>query len=105
MSKALRFAEIALALALVSPCARAQRKPLAPLPAAPSCPIFPADNVWNADISSLPVDANSANIINQIGAATGLHPDFGSFAGYGIPYNVASISTPKVAVGFSFASE
>lgn len=81
------------------------QKPFAPLPAAPACPIFPADNVWNADISSLPVDANSTNIINQIGAATGLHPDFGSFAGYGIPYNVAGNSTPKVVVSFQYANE
>src|SRR5580700_5976736 len=30
-----------------------------PLPGAPSCPIFPADNVWNTDISTLPVDVHS----------------------------------------------
>ncbi len=34
----------------------------APLGAAPACPIFPADNVWNEDISALPVAANSATL-------------------------------------------
>ena len=27
-----------------------------PPPGAAACPVFPADNVWNADISQLPVD-------------------------------------------------
>jgi hypothetical protein len=80
-------------------------QPFAPIPSAPNCNIFPADNVWNMDISALPVDPNSANIISQIGAGTGLHPDFGSFAGYGIPFNVVDNSTPTYAVQFQFASE
>jgi hypothetical protein len=55
---------------------------------------FPADNLWNTDISGAPVDPNSANYINFIGANTTLHPDFG--AGYydgqsmGIPYQVVA---------------
>src|SRR3984893_9209480 len=36
---------------------------------------FPADNPWNQDISSAPVDPNSSAIINFIGANTPLHPD------------------------------
>ena len=39
---------------------------------------FPSDNLWNKDISALPVDPNSANIINFIGSTVTLHPDFGS---------------------------
>jgi len=39
---------------------------------------FPADNAWNQDISSAPVDPNSAAIINFIGGSTPLHPDFGA---------------------------
>ncbi len=39
---------------------------------------FPADNLWNQDISAAAVDANSAAIINFIGAGIGLHPDFGA---------------------------
>jgi len=36
---------------------------------------FPADNAWNQDISSAPVDPNSSAIINFIGASAPLHPD------------------------------
>ena len=41
--------------------------------------IFPADNPWNTDISSAPVDPDSQALIASIGAAIGLHPDFGTF--------------------------
>jgi hypothetical protein len=55
---------------------------------------FPADNPWNLDISSSPVDPNSDNYINFIGADTPLHPDFGAglYDGQsiGIPYIVVS---------------
>ena len=30
------------------------------VPGAPNCPMFPADNIWNTDISKLPVDSHSA---------------------------------------------
>ncbi len=35
--------------------------------AAPACPIFPADNVWNKPVDTLPVAANSATMIGAIG--------------------------------------
>src|SRR5215472_10366613 len=41
-------------------------------PASPfsgQCPIFPADNIWNQDISQLPVDPNSSQYIASIGAS------------------------------------
>ena len=51
---------------------------------------FPADNAWNTDISSMPVDPNSDNIIAFIGASSQLNPDFwaGLYNGskIGIPY-------------------
>lgn len=95
-----------LAFVLVASQVRSQAPHgFAPVPSAPNCNIFPIDNVWNVDISGLPVDPNSANIINAIGANTGLHPDFGSFAGYGIPFNVVSGSTPRSSVQFTYASE
>jgi hypothetical protein len=63
---------------------------------------FPSSSLWNTDISSMPVDPNSSNIINYIGAATTLHPDFGSgtYGGQsiGIPYQVEAATQPKVAV-------
>jgi hypothetical protein len=75
------------------------------VPGAPNCPIFPADNVWNEPVNTLPVASNSTTIIKHIGPNIGLHPDFGSYAGYGIPYNVVPDSTPKVHVKFMYASE
>ncbi|MFO1312249.1 MAG: hypothetical protein U1F41_09320 [Burkholderiales bacterium] len=74
-------------------------------------PLFPADNWWNTDISAAPVDANSANFINFIGAGRTLHPDFGgeetpgSIAIYGMPYAVVDGSQPKVAVTFAYWDE
>jgi len=63
---------------------------------------FPADNPWNTDISSAPVDPNSADIIDFIGRSVTLHPDFGSglFRGQsiGIPYQVLGKSQARVPV-------
>ena len=61
-------------------------------------PLFPADNWWNLDISSWPVDGNSAGYISFInnGGTRRLHPDLGgndtSTANgiYGIPYAVVT---------------
>jgi hypothetical protein len=64
---------------------------------------FPADNAWNTNISSMPVDPDSDNIIAFIGASSPLHPDFGAglYAGstIGIPYQVVDATTqPKVPI-------
>lgn len=63
---------------------------------------FNANSPWNMDISGSPADANSDNIINFIGTATTLHPDFGSgeYAGstIGIPYQVESAGQPRVHI-------
>ena len=77
----------------------------APLPSAPACPIFPAGNVWNQDISALPVASDSDTLITKIGLDTGLHPDFGSYSGYGIPYNTVPGSQRKVTVRFDYSSQ
>src|SRR5580700_11549883 len=71
---------------------------------------FPSNNLWNTDISNAPVDPNSANYINYIGATVTLHPDFGAgkYAGQtiGIPYQIEAGTQPKVPVKLtSFASE
>jgi hypothetical protein len=66
---------------------------------------FPADNAWNADISALPVDPHSDNLIASIGLARGLFPDFGAGlwegAPIGIPYVVVGGSQPRVPVQFT----
>jgi hypothetical protein len=64
------------------------------------CPVFPADNAWNQDISAMPVDANSATYITNIGGGN-LHPDFGGGGQYGIPYIVVPQSQPMTAINFT----
>lgn len=77
-------------------------------------PLFPADNWWNLDISSWPVDSSSANYIAFInnGGTRRLHPDFGGNAGtgysiYGMPYAVVTNVTDAdlKAVQFQYSSE
>jgi hypothetical protein len=77
---------------------------------ATSCPMFPANNVWHADVSALPVHARSAAWLASASASTKhLHPDFGSSGDpdvpYGIPYQVVSSSHAKVNVTFDYADE
>jgi len=63
---------------------------------------FPSSSLWNTDISAAPVDPNSANIINFIGATVTLHPDFGAGTFHnqslGIPYQTVAGTQAKVAV-------
>jgi len=71
---------------------------------------FPASNLWNTDISTAPVDPNSANLINYIGAKTTVHADFGSglYDGQsiGIPYQIVSGTQAKVPIKLgAYASE
>ncbi len=73
------------------------------------CPLYPADNIWNRDISTLPVHRNSANYIASIGPTSHVHADFGAglYGGgpIGIPYIVVPGSQPYVPVSFNYASE
>lgn len=74
------------------------------------CPLFPADNVWHADISTLPVNTHSADWLWAIGASDNLHPDFGPSYGaqsvpYGIPVTIVTSAHPTVKVHFTYASE
>jgi hypothetical protein len=66
---------------------------------------FPADSLWNADISSAPVDPNSAAVMNFIGSGTSMHADFGAgqYLGstIGIPYLVVGGQQPPVAINFT----
>ncbi len=70
--------------------------------------VFPADNPWNQDISALSVDPNSSKLIASMGAATALHPDFGTaWEGVpnGIPYVVVSGSQRRVPITFDYVDE
>jgi hypothetical protein len=66
---------------------------------------FPSDSLWNTNISNAPVDPNSANLINYIGATTTLHPDFGQgeYDGQsmGIPYQIEAATQAMVPVKFT----
>ena len=76
----------------------------APVPGS-SCRVFPADNVWNMDISKLPVAKKNAVWKKSMHAgSTLLHPDFGPPA-YGMPFDVVDDAHAKVNVDFGYASE
>jgi hypothetical protein len=71
---------------------------------------FPSDNLWNTNIYNTPVDPNSQNIINFIGADAPLHPDFGAglYDGQsmGIPYQIEADTQPLVSIKLgSYASQ
>jgi hypothetical protein len=61
--------------------------------------LFPADNWWNQDISTAPVDPQSGAFIDYIGRTRGLHPDFGP-PPYGIPFVGVGGSEPRANVTF-----
>ena len=81
-------------------------------PQVAGCIVFPADNVWNAPVDTLPVDSSSDAYISTIGADDGLHADFGSGewppgsgSPIGIPYVGVRESQPKVDVDFDYDDE
>src|ERR1700730_11689950 len=80
-----------------------------PLPGAPQCPIFPANNPWNQRVDRVPVTSNSAQLIASIGLGAPVHPDFGAgfYSGgpIGIPITIATERTRPVPVSFGYASE
>jgi hypothetical protein len=115
---------VACALAL-GPYAGAAVAPVGPAPSPPpvrtagstgpvlpgtSCPVFPADNYWHADISQLPVNTRSAAWLSHMQVGTRhLHADFGPALGaqpvpYGIPITVVN-GAARVPVRFGYASE
>ena len=61
-----------------------------------TCNLFPSDNIFNTDISSLAVDSHSNGWKNYMTQNAYLHPDLGTVAQqYGMPINVAPPPTPK----------
>src|SRR3569623_381363 len=69
-----------------------------------SCPMFPADSHWHADVSHLPTLANSTSLVASVGTGSALKADFGSGVWdggpIGIPYVVVPGTQPKVKVTF-----
>ncbi len=70
-----------------------------------NCPVFPANNVWNARIDNLPVDPKSDQYIASIGENIGVHPDFGTVwegAPIGIPYNIVPGNQQPTQITFEY---
>ena len=99
---------------LATGTALAQCPPSVPVEGAPPpLSVFPPDNWWNADISTAPVDPNSASFIAFVndGGVRKLHPDFGGEASpgsvdvYGMPYAIVEGAQPTQAVTFDYWDE
>jgi hypothetical protein len=94
----------ALFLGIILACGQPDAT-LAQSPLIGGCPIFPANNIWNTPIDTLPVDARSAAYVSSIGANTAFHPDFGADPDYGIPYVIVPASQAGVGVTFDEPDE
>jgi hypothetical protein len=95
---------VALALLTTAFRAAAVTSTRAPVPGS-SCRVFPADNVWNMDVSRLPVATRNKVWKRSMHAgSTLLHPDFGPPA-YGMPFDVVDASHQTVHIDFSYADE
>ena len=70
-----------------------------------ACAPFPATNVWNRPVNTLPVRSDSSTLMVAIGLTNTLHPDFSNAGGYGIPVNVTGPSTPRYPVSFYYPDE
>src|SRR5262245_34984775 len=74
-----------------------------------SCPVLPADNIWNTPVDTLPVLANSPSMVTTIGASRGFHADFGSGTWdggpIGIPFITVSGAQAKFPSSFLYADE
>ena len=83
--------------------------PLAAQQSVGGCQVLPVANIWNTPVASLPVAANSGAVIDHIGPADTMHPDFGSglWDGglIGIPYTVVGAGQPGVSVSFYYPNE
>jgi len=70
---------------------------------AESISIFPADNAWHQDVSALPVDAYSSQILAKY-SGSGVKADFGSglYEGkiIGIPFSVVCGSQQKITIKY-----
>jgi len=59
-----------------------------------SCPVLPADNIWNTRVDLLPVSPNSATYVSTIGSGTGMHADFGAGMWDGGPIGIPFVKVP-----------
>ena len=99
------YAVLTASAATTRPTAAVAKRPVA----GTTCPTFPADNYWHADIRRLPVEPRSKTWLSHMSTGVDLHPDFGPSFGhgpnYGLPITVVAHSHPRVRVHFQYASE
>jgi len=72
------------------------------------CPIFPADNPWNTDVSGYAVHERSDAWIDAIGRNAAVSPRFGAPLGsvpHGVPFVQVLADQPRVPITFMWADE
>ncbi len=78
-------------------------------PAIGTCPVLPADNIWNTPVNTLAVSSSSATWVATIGASIGMHADFGSGLWDGGPIGIPFVQVPgtqtKYPASFLYADE
>ena len=78
-------------------------------PTVGTCTVFPANNIWNTPVNTLPVSSNSATYVNTIGPSAPVHPDFGSGTYNGGPIGIPFVLVPgtqtKYPASFTYADE
>src|SRR5207249_1764631 len=99
----------AVVIAATTSCAAGQQPAPANV-AGTTCPAFPANSWWHADVSRLPIHPRSDQWMSHMSPTRDLHPDFGNSYGeqpapYGIPITVVSSAHDRVRVHFDYASE
>ena len=76
--------------------------PAGPGPTVGGCPVFPANDHWNRDVSGATVDQTWTDRLHTLVGAVNLHPDVGNYQTehYGIPYNVVPQGQAMVPITF-----
>ncbi len=74
------------------------------------CPVFPANNVWNTPVDTVPAAPDSQILIRSMEPSLPLYPDFGAGTHRegitrGIPYVVTDGKTRKLRIDFEYAAE
>jgi hypothetical protein len=78
-------------------------------PTVGTCPVLPADNIWNTPVDQVIVSASSSTWVTTIGSTKTVHADFGSGLYDGAPIGIPYITVPgaqtKYPATFTYASE
>ncbi|MCI0634380.1 MAG: hypothetical protein L0206_10775 [Actinobacteria bacterium] len=99
MRSSIAIVLVATLLVLVSVPARAGEVP------GTACTVFPASNIWNTRVDTLPVHEISETWLASADAgSTDLHPDFGS-PSYELPFDVVGRRHSRVRIDFQYAEE